>query len=284
MLPFAFWCWCISEAAAAPQPGYGGSPGTGWGLLGSPNLPQLATSCTAFVLSQLRDGFSIVSRKDRTQIIPIVPFCLRIALSHRQSAGVQGQSRTDSLQRVISAPGGAAWRAVHHSQPPVLRARPRTPPAVCRQPRGAAVSARRERSCARLCCGCSAAALPHGAARTPRHRRLISAPGFRCPSRSHAAVPRPIGLCCQDGCVPRAVMQDGGTLVLLGRMLGFEAFVPCGVWVMRCSLCTECSPAPTWQQQGVQGGTEQCFHVLELILAAMGSSRVQPEHSSRAAT
>lgn len=106
MLPFAFWHWCISEAAAAPQPGYGGSPGTGWGLLGSPNLPQLATSSTAFVLSQLRDGFSIVSRKDRTQIIPIVPFCLRIALSHRQSAGVQGQSRTDSLQRVISAPGG----------------------------------------------------------------------------------------------------------------------------------------------------------------------------------
>lgn len=182
------------------------------------------------------------------------------------------------------SPGGAAWRAVHHSQPPVLRARPRTRPAVCRQPRGAAVSARRERSCARLCCGCSAAALPHGAARTPRHRRLISAPGFRCPSHSHAAVPRPLGLCWQDGCVPRAVMQDGGTLVLLGRMLGFEAFVPCGVWVMRCSLCTECSPAPTWQQQGMQGGTEQCFHVLELILAAMGSSRVQPEHSSRAAT
>lgn len=73
-------------------------------------------------------------------------------------------------------------------------------------------------------------------------------------------------------------------LVLLGRMLGFEAFVPSGVWVMRCSLCTECSPAPTWQQQGVQGSTEQCFHVLELILAAMGSCRVQPEHSSRAAT
>lgn len=57
-------------------------------------------------------------------------------------------------------------------------------------------------------------------------------------------------------------------LVLLAWMLGFCSLQ--GL-VMSCSLCTKRSPAPTWRQQSVQGSTEQRFHVLELILAVMGS-------------
>lgn len=171
---------------------------------------------------------------------------------------MQGQNKqyTYSLRRLISAPRGAAWRAVHHSQPPCSV---HGPPVLCRQPCGVAMAAPcplvlrlQCRSSSTRCCQNSTAPPLH------LHRRF---------SLSLPAVPRPLGFLLAGWLHPQGCVAGWRRWFC---SLGCSAFAPCRVW--RCSLCTKRPPAPAWRQQSVQGGAEQRLHVLELLLAVMGSS------------
>lgn len=170
--------------------------GFSWQSLGAAWLPQpqslphtpkapAAQRCGAghpvFVLSQIRDGFSIVFQEAQAQTIQTVPFCLRIALSHRRALGCRGRTVYVQPAAVDFSPMGGSLESCASFPALVLRARPRSPAALCGQPRIPSRSEQRCQRCARLYCGCSAAALPHGAAKTPRHRRFISTAGSRYP-------------------------------------------------------------------------------------------------------